>query len=172
VFCAIVAIGEVEHMGIQEQAIIEMSKTGEHRIAIADRFNLPVEVIDGVIDSWEACIPIILKPFYESAKRFPNEYMGSPNFYNGKVVEMISRIVEFEKSLRETPLDATLWRYPLNPRSLPDRLVSALVSADRCAKCLGELDTGWECNECGFDWKPWIDASKAKHEATHNNREG
>ena len=25
------------------------------------------------------------------------------------------------------------------------------VVQDRCPKCKGELDTGWECNDCGFD---------------------
>ena len=23
-----------------------------------------------------------------------------------------------------------------------------------CATCGGELDTGWECNSCGLDWRP------------------
>lgn len=26
-----------------------------------------------------------------------------------------------------------------------------LVAKDICPRCLGELDTGWECNKCGFD---------------------
>lgn len=30
-------------------------------------------------------------------------------------------------------------------------LDKALVEDDICPKCLGELDTGWECNECDFD---------------------
>lgn len=59
-----------------------------------------------------------------------------------------------------------------NPRKLPRNLVSQLISADRCARCLGELDTGWECNDCGHDWMPWIGASRALHEFAHNNREG
>jgi methionyl-tRNA synthetase len=25
---------------------------------------------------------------------------------------------------------------------------------DRCPKCGGELDTGWECNDCGHDARP------------------
>lgn len=25
------------------------------------------------------------------------------------------------------------------------------VAQDLCPKCGGELDTGWECNDCGFD---------------------
>lgn len=29
-----------------------------------------------------------------------------------------------------------------------------LVSDNACPKCLGELDEGWECNECGYDAKP------------------
>ena len=26
-----------------------------------------------------------------------------------------------------------------------------MVADDTCPECLGELDTGWECNKCGFD---------------------
>ena len=59
-----------------------------------------------------------------------------------------------------------------NPRNLSDQSVSILVNEDRCPMCLGQLDTGWECNECGYDAKPWIDASRARHEQAHNNREG
>lgn len=33
---------------------------------------------------------------------------------------------------------------PLDP-------VKRKVSKDICPKCDGELDTGWECNDCGFD---------------------
>ena len=25
------------------------------------------------------------------------------------------------------------------------------VADDKCPVCPGELDTGWECNSCGFD---------------------
>lgn len=25
------------------------------------------------------------------------------------------------------------------------------IDQDRCPECGGELDTGWECNRCGFD---------------------
>jgi hypothetical protein len=27
----------------------------------------------------------------------------------------------------------------------------ALAKDDVCPQCLGELDTGWECNDCGYD---------------------
>jgi hypothetical protein len=27
----------------------------------------------------------------------------------------------------------------------------------RCIKCSSELDTGFECNGCGFDMKPYVD---------------
>lgn len=27
---------------------------------------------------------------------------------------------------------------------------------DICPKCGGELDTGWECNDCGCDARPLI----------------
>jgi hypothetical protein len=29
--------------------------------------------------------------------------------------------------------------------------VEALVTQDKCPKCRGELDVGWECNDCGYD---------------------
>ncbi len=25
-----------------------------------------------------------------------------------------------------------------------------------CPTCGGELDTGWECNKCGLDWREWV----------------
>jgi len=30
-------------------------------------------------------------------------------------------------------------------------LDKALAHEDVCPRCLGELDTGWECNTCGHD---------------------
>jgi len=44
-----------------------------------------------------------------------------------------------------------------NPRNLSDSAVKILISEDHCPVCLGELDTGWECNECGYDAKPLAD---------------
>jgi hypothetical protein len=32
-----------------------------------------------------------------------------------------------------------------------EALPRELAKEDYCPKCLGELDTGWECNECGYD---------------------
>ena len=29
----------------------------------------------------------------------------------------------------------------------------ACAHDDRCPECGGELDTGWECNSCGYDAK-------------------
>lgn len=26
-----------------------------------------------------------------------------------------------------------------------------MIKEDRCPQCGGELDTGWECNDCDFD---------------------
>lgn len=39
----------------------------------------------------------------------------------------------------------------------PDQEAHAIdrVSKDLCAKCDGELDTGWECNDCGWDGRPF-----------------
>lgn len=33
--------------------------------------------------------------------------------------------------------------------------VKEIVDRNNCPKCLlGELDTGWECNDCGYDAMP------------------
>lgn len=29
-----------------------------------------------------------------------------------------------------------------------------LIAEDYCPECGGELNTGWECNACGFDAEP------------------
>ena len=36
---------------------------------------------------------------------------------------------------------------------LPDKLAESILKVvqDICPKCGGELDTGWECNDCGGD---------------------
>jgi rubredoxin len=34
---------------------------------------------------------------------------------------------------------------------IPFDPVKRKASKDICPKCGGELDTGWECNDCGFD---------------------
>lgn len=39
-------------------------------------------------------------------------------------------------------------------------LPEVLVEEDVCPKCLGELDTGWECNSCGYDARPLVDGGK------------
>lgn len=40
---------------------------------------------------------------------------------------------------------------------MPDEI----SSIDFCPKCLvGELDTGWECNSCGYDAMPLVFAEK------------
>lgn len=35
-----------------------------------------------------------------------------------------------------------------------DVLRLALVKDDICPECGGALDTGWECNRCGYDAQP------------------
>lgn len=54
-----------------------------------------------------------------------------------------------------------------NPRNLSDAAIVELILQDKCPMCLCELDTGWECNECGYDAQPLadrldIDAIKSK----------
>ena len=46
-----------------------------------------------------------------------------------------------------------------------DELSKALVEEDVCPKCLGELDTGWECNDCDYDARPLIDLEQEKQHA-------
>lgn len=41
---------------------------------------------------------------------------------------------------------------------------AALVDDDICPQCLGELDTGWECVECGFDARPAVAAVEQSRE--------
>lgn len=54
-----------------------------------------------------------------------------------------------------------------NPLSNPDSigrtdwiedLSSKEMTWDYCPSCAGELDTGFECNQCGRDWRPWATA--------------
>lgn len=41
-----------------------------------------------------------------------------------------------------------------NPRELSDIACIELIKENICPICLGELDTGWECNSCGYDAVP------------------
>ena len=38
-------------------------------------------------------------------------------------------------------------RYPVKSNAVR----RSLIAEDICPECGGELDTGWECNDCGFD---------------------
>jgi len=49
-----------------------------------------------------------------------------------------------------------------NPRQLSDASISTLIEQDICPMCLGELDTGWECNECGYDAMPLVKGLKCE----------
>jgi hypothetical protein len=42
---------------------------------------------------------------------------------------------------------ASMSTYPLQDQR--ERVAAA--KNDKCPECGGELDTGWECNDCGFD---------------------
>jgi hypothetical protein len=50
----------------------------------------------------------------------------------------------------------------------------ALIAEDHCPKCLGELDTGWECNECGFDAIEFVELANLMKipERTETSRSG
>jgi hypothetical protein len=45
-----------------------------------------------------------------------------------------------------------------DPNAAKDQRL-AKIAEDICPECGGELDTGWECNKCGFDAKPEYQAS-------------
>lgn len=34
------------------------------------------------------------------------------------------------------------------------RYETNMVAKDKCPRCRGQLDTGWECNDCGYDAMP------------------
>lgn len=38
-----------------------------------------------------------------------------------------------------------------------------MVAKDRCPRCKGALDTGWECTDCGYDAMP-IAHESAEHD--------
>ncbi|CAB4188024.1 hypothetical protein UFOVP1169_44 [uncultured Caudovirales phage] len=35
-----------------------------------------------------------------------------------------------------------------------------MIKNDQCPECRGSLDTGWECNVCGYDAQPELDRDK------------
>jgi len=46
------------------------------------------------------------------------------------------------------------------PPGVSENDIESFIGADEmafeyCPTCAGELDTGWECNDCGRDWRPW-----------------
>lgn len=43
------------------------------------------------------------------------------------------------------------------------------IKRGRCPECGGQLDTGWECNDCEFDCRPELPASW-KAEIAHEKR--
>jgi hypothetical protein len=72
----------------------------------------------------------------------------------------------------QTPKPVPMARRIDNPKGLPPTCISVLVSNARCAACLGYLDTAWKCNECEYDWKPWIEARRNENDMARDNREG
>jgi tRNA(Ile2) C34 agmatinyltransferase TiaS len=35
-----------------------------------------------------------------------------------------------------------------------------MIKNDQCPECRGHLDTGWECNACGYDAQPELERDK------------
>lgn len=48
-------------------------------------------------------------------------------------------------------------KFPVKSRAVWHFLIK---TRDQCPECGGELDTGWECNRCGFDAKNEVDLVK------------
>ena len=59
-----------------------------------------------------------------------------------------------------------------NPHGLSNGAMSLLISEGNCPNCLFRLQVDLKCSNCGLDNKPWIEASRARNERAHNNREG
>jgi len=49
--------------------------------------------------------------------------------------------------------------FPVKEKEHREAFVACL---EACPECGGELDTGWECNRCGFDAQPEMRASPAR----------
>ena len=47
-------------------------------------------------------------------------------------------------------------RVAMTDEPISEPLSTALAAGDTCPRCLGELDTGWECNDCGYDARPLV----------------
>lgn len=50
-----------------------------------------------------------------------------------------------------------------NPRIIRQVKRAHELKNDRCPECGGELDTGFECNDCGFDAVPEIKHMTSNH---------
>ena len=46
------------------------------------------------------------------------------------------------------PFGIDLLTYPVQNKTVRQAIIR---QHDLCPECGGELDTGWECNDCGFD---------------------
>lgn len=44
-----------------------------------------------------------------------------------------------------------------------------MIKNNQCPECRGELDTGWECNVCGYDAKPELDRDRDTLELLKGN---
>lgn len=54
----------------------------------------------------------------------------------------------------------------MNEPVIPERTkyagesITELVAKNICPRCMGELDTGWECNNCEFDAIQYVPKEK------------
>lgn len=49
---------------------------------------------------------------------------------------------------------------------MSERFSYEMAADDVCPRCLGDLDTGWECSACGYDAFPLIRDSRFLPELT------
>lgn len=61
------------------------------------------------------------------------------------------------------PCQLCKWNHPpgMEPcakfkEAIQETFAEKCAAVDMCPKCGGELDTGWECNLCGYDAMPHV----------------
>ena len=114
-----------------------------------------VEVVSAICDDYEAAHhDRVMWPFGIGAKI---TYMPMTH------EEEKERGMEFDDGVFSITVSERERYFP--ERYKPTR--RKLIAWNVCPECGGELDTGWECNSCGFDAGPERRAVLAKVRASH-----